>query len=227
MSIYDDENELENEGTESEPEEEPVEILTRGGSEEPESEDTESEEEENDMADPTPTPRGKLPRGAYLLYIQTDFDFEGGDPTAAASANWFVIGKDVSDLSVELNSDTEVIKNILDETSVVDNGYEPSFDVDTYYAAPTDGAIYTHLKDIMMNRKTGDACRTRVLEVLVDQDNADSYDAWVEEVIVKPTSYGGEQGGVRIPYNVSFAGNRVKGTVTYSGKVPTFVPPQS
>ena len=186
--------------------------------------DENEDEEENDMADPTPTPRGKLPRGAYLLYIQTDFDFEGGDPTAAASANWSVIGKDVSDLSVELNSDTEVIKNILDETSVVDNGYEPSFDVDTYYANPSDGAIYTHLKDIMMNRKTGDACRTRVLEVLVDQDNANSYDAWVEEVIVKPTSYGGAQGGVRIPYKVSFTGNRVVGSVTFSGKVPTFSP---
>lgn len=216
-------NELESEGTDTEPTEEPEEINnTRSG------ENNENDEqEETVMADPTPTPRGKLPRGAFLLYIETDFDFEGGTPTEVSSANWFVIGKDVSDLSVELNSNTEVIKNILDETSVQDNGYEPSFDVDTYYAAPTDGAIYTHLKDIMMNRKTGDACRTRVLEVIVDQENAQSYEAWCEEVIVKPTSYGGEQGGVRIPYNVSFAGNRVKGTVTFSGKVPTFAPPQA
>lgn len=191
--------------------------------------DENDEQEETEMADPTPTPLGRLARSAFLLYVETDFDFEEGTPTAATAANWFLIGKDVSDLSIELNSNTEMIKNILDETSVQDNGYEPSFDVDTYYATPTDGAIYTHLKDIMMNRKTGDACRTRVLEVIIDQANptGGSYEAWVEEVIVKPTSYGGAQGGVRIPYSVSFAGNRVKGTVTFSGKVPTFVLPQS
>ena len=185
---------------------------------------TNNEEEENDVS--TPNPLGRLKRGALLHYVETDFDFEATTPTAATAANWFLIGKDVEDLSVEMNANTETIKNILDEANVQDNGYEPSLDVDTYYATPTDGAIYTHLKDIMMNRKTGDACRTRVLEVLVDQSEG-PYDAWVEEVIVKPTSYGGATGGVRIPYSVSFAGNRVKGTVTFTGKVPTFTPPQS
>lgn len=189
--------------------------------------DTETEEttEQEETIMSTPTPLGKLKRSALLHYLETDFDFEA-TPTAVTSANWYLIGKDVEDMSVELNADTETTKNILDETSITDRGYEPSVSVDTYYATPTDGAIYTHLKDIMMNRKTDDACRTRILEVLVDQSEG-PYDAWVEEVIVKPTSYGGAQGGVRIPYTVSFAGNRVKGTVTFSGKVPTFAPPQA
>ena len=196
------------------------EVLTEPGDTEPEET---NEEEETIMS--TPTPLGKLKRSALLHYLETDFDFEA-TPTAVTSANWYLIGKDVEDMSVELNAETETTKNILDETSVTDKGYEPSVSVDTYYATPTDGAIYTHLKDIMMNRKTDDACRTRILEVLIDQSEG-PYDAWVEEVIVKPTSYGGAQGGVRIPYTVAFAGNRVKGTVTFTGKVPTFAPPQA
>lgn len=192
--------------------EEPV-VLRSGG-------DNENNNEEDDDVS-TPNPLGKLKRSALLHYIATNFDFTASTPTAATAATWYLIGKDVEDLSVELNSDTETTKNILDEVSVQDNGYEPSVDVDTYYATPTDGDIYTKLKDIMMNRKTGDACRTYILEVIVDTDGT-IHDAWVEEVIVKPTSYGGATGGVRIPFNISFAGNRQQGTVTFSGKVPTF-----
>ena len=185
-----------------------------------ENENTENNnEEENDV--PTPNPLGKLKRSNLLHYIATNFDFTSSTPTAATSATWYLIGTDVEDMSVEMNSDTETIKNILDEVSVQDNGYEPSIDVDTYFAKPTDGDIYTKLKDIMMNRKTGDACRTYILEVLIDTDGT-THDAWVEEAIVKPTSYGGATGGVRIPYNIAFSGNRQQGTVTFSGKVPTF-----
>ena len=147
---------------------------------------------------------GKLKRSAMLTYLDATF---GG-----ASANYFLIGKDVEDLSVGLNPSTEPKKNILDETSVVDNGYEPSFDVDTYYADPSDGVFYEKIKDIAMNRLTGDDCKTTVLEVLIDKTEA-PYDAWIEDVIVKPQSYGGPQGGISIPYNVAFCGNRRKVTV--------------
>lgn len=191
--------------------------------------DDNNNEEDDDMPT-TPNPLGKLKRSALVHYIATNFDFNTSSPTAAASATWKIIGKHVSDMSVNLNAQTESIKNILDETEVIDNGYEPDFDVDTYYATPTDGDFYTKIKAIAMERLTGDACRTYVLEFIVDTDANPSdpgYEAWVEEVIVKPTSYGGEQGGVSIPFKVSFAGNRVKGTVTISNGVPTFVPPQS
>lgn len=186
--------------------------------------ENENEEEANEVS--TPNPLGKLERKGLLHYIATDFDFENDTPTAAAAATWYLLGKDISDLSVELNPDTEAIKNILDETSVQDNGYEPSIDVDTYYANPKDGEIYAKLKDIMMNRKGGDACRTYILEVIIDTDGT-THDAWVEEVIVKPTSYGGATGGVRIPFQITFAGNRQQGTATISNKVPTFAPANS
>ena len=156
---------------------------------------------------------GKLKRSAHLFYIDTSF---GG-----STPSWFLVGKDVEDMSVELNPDTEVVKNILDETTVNDNGYEPSISVDTYFAKPSDGAFYTKIKDIAMNRLTGDACRTKVLEVLVDKTTG-PYDAWVEDAVIKPQSYGGAQGGVRIPYNVHFDGNRTQGTATLADRVPTF-----
>lgn len=157
----------------------------------------------------------KLKRSALLHYLDSTF---GGQTPA-----WFIIGKDVEDLSVELNPDTETVKNILDESTVNDNGYEPAFDVDTYFANPSDGEFYEKIKDIAMNRKTGDECKTKVLEILIDKTSG-PYDAWIEDCIVKPQSYGGAQGGVRIPYNVTFSGNRQKGTVTIVDRVPTFTP---
>ncbi len=159
----------------------------------------------------------KLKRSALLHYIDESFDVSA----AASAASWFLIGKDVEDMSVNLNPATTQKKNILDETSVEDEGYEPSFEVNTYFADPSDGVFYEKLKDITMNRKTGDACKTRILEVLIDKASG-PFDAWVEDVVVKPQSYGGAQGGVRIPYNVAFCGNRQKGTVAITGKKATF-----
>ena len=111
---------------------------------------------------------GKLKRSAMLTYI--DASFGGQTPS------WFLIGKNIQDMSVELNPDAQVVKNILDETVTEDNGYEPSFSADTYYAN-TNEPIYEKLKDIMMNRKTGEDCRTKVLEVLVDKTEG-PFDAW-------------------------------------------------
>lgn len=156
---------------------------------------------------------GKLNRSHLLHYIDSAF-------SAASAASWYLLGKDIEDVSVELNPDTSSKKNILDETSVEDNGYEPALDLDTFYADPDD-PLYEKLKDIMMNRKTGDACKTKIMEVIIDKTTG-AYDAWTEDVIVKPQSYGGPQGGVNIPFNITFAGNRTKGTVTFSDTVPTF-----
>lgn len=156
---------------------------------------------------------GKLKRSAHLFYIDTTF---GG-----TTPNWYLVGKDVEDMSIELNPDVETKKNILDETTVNDNGYEPSISVDTYYANPSDGEFYTKIKNIAMNRLTGDECKTKVLEVVVDKTTG-PYDAWIEDAVIKPQSYGGPQGGISIPYNVHFDGNRKQGTATLANKVPTF-----
>lgn len=162
------------------------------------------------MSDPNPV--GKLKR-SYLLHF-IDSTFGGQTPS------WFLIGRDISDMSVALNPDTSVKKNILDQTVTEDNGYEPSISADTYYANTGD-AIYSKLKDIAMNRKTGDDCKTKVMEVLIDTDGA-THDAWVEDCVVKPQSYGGGSGAVNIPYNIYFDGNRTSGTATKTGTPPAW-----
>lgn len=157
--------------------------------------------------------KGKLNRSHLKHYVDTTM---GG----TNSPKWQVIGKNTDDASVALNPTTETTKNVLDETEVNDNGYEPSLEIGTYYANPSD-AIYTQLKDIAMNRKVGDDCKTTVLEVLIDKTES-PFDAWVEDVYIKPQSYGGSQTGVNIPYTITFAGNRKQGTVTFANGVPTF-----
>lgn len=150
-----------------------------------------------------------LKRSALVHYLDATFTIR--DETDVWTPTWFKIGKHIDDMSVEMNPDTEKIKNIWDENEMKDNGYEPDMEADPYYANPSD-SIYEKLKDITMNRLTGDDCKTTILEVLIDNDDG-SYDAWVEDVYVKPNSYGGPQGGVNIPYTTTFAGNRVQGTV--------------
>lgn len=147
------------------------------------------------------------------------------DATPSSTATWFKIGKDVEDMSVDMNATIETKKNILDETSVQHTGYEPSFSVDTYYADPSD-AIYDLVEGIALQRLKGDACKTKVLEAVIEDTTAASHEAYTEDVIIEVTSYGGAQGGVAIPYTVHFAGNRVAGTVAIASTtgVPTFTP---
>ena len=160
---------------------------------------------------------GKLTRSHLRHFIDSTF---GG-----ATAAWFILGKDIEDMSMELNPSTTTTKNILDETSVTDEGFEPSMTADPYYADPDD-AIYPKLKEIAFERKKGDECKTKYLEVIIDKTEG-PFDAWVEDCIVKPTAYGGSQGGINIPFTVTPCGNRIKGTAAVSGGTVTFTPSSS
>lgn len=165
----------------------------------------------------------KLERKALAHYLGTSFDV---DTTAATAETWFLIGADLEDFSVELNADIETKKNILGETSVRDKGYEPKASVGTYYANSSD-AIYDKLRSIAMQRTKGDVCKTWLLEVFISDTSASTNEAYVEEVLVKPTSYGGSTDGISIPYDIYFCGNRQKGTVAFASGVPTFTKTQS
>lgn len=156
----------------------------------------------------------KLTRGAYRTFLDATF---GGTGTP----NWWRVGKYSEELSVEMNPDVSSVKNVWDETTVEDNGYEPSMDVDTYYADPTD-SIYPKLLDITMNRLKGDSCKTKILEMVVEDTEDTSHKAWIEDVVVKPKSYGGNNAGFGIPFSVTFDGNRVEGTVVITDKKPVF-----
>lgn len=154
----------------------------------------------------------KLKRSALAHYFKQD----------VLSSEWFLIGKDIEDMSVEMNGSFETTTNILDETSVSDTGYAPSISVSPYYANPDD-SVYEFLKDLALNRKSGDQAKAKLLEVLIDDTSAEQHDAWEEDAIIEINNYGGGTNGVTIEYTIHPNGNRKAGHVTIENKVPTFV----
>ena len=160
----------------------------------------------------------KLAREALMHYLDTTFK------RTIASAEWEILGDDIEEMSMEMNPDTEQTKNILGQTKTKDNGYEPTMDADPFYADP-EKKLYPKLRDIALERKKGAACQTLMLEVIVEDDEAANHLAFVQEVIVKPNSYGGDTGGFNIPFTVSEDGARTKGYVTATSLAtgsPTF-----
>lgn len=149
----------------------------------------------------------KLEREALAHYLDYSFALN------PESATWEILGDDIEEMAVELNPDTETKKTILGKTVVTDNGYEPSMDADPYYADP-EKKLYPKIREIALDRLKGDKCKTLMLEVIVEDTDATSHLAYVQEVMVKPQSYGGDTSGVNIPFNVSENGNRIKGHVT-------------
>lgn len=160
----------------------------------------------------------KLERKALVHFLDSTFG------NVLTSAAWFKLGIDMEELAVNLNPDVASSKNVWGESRVTDNGYEPSIDADPYYANP-DEAIYPKLRSIAMDRTIGDKCKTLIMEVIVEDTEDTNHLAYVEEVIVKPQSYGGGTSGINIPYNVSFNGGRKKGYVSatsLASGTPTF-----
>lgn len=149
----------------------------------------------------------KLNREALAHYL--DYSFK----RVISTATWEIIGDDIEEMSYELNPDMETVKNILGQTKTKDNGYEPTMDADPFYADP-EKKLYPKIRDIALDRKKGDECKTLMLEVIVENTGATNHLAYVQEVIVKPQSYGGDTGGFNIPFQVSEDGKRTKGYVT-------------
>ena len=138
------------------------------------------------------------------------------DVNSSSTSSWEVIGDDIEEMSVELNTDTNQFKNILGQTKVKDNGYTPSISAEPFYADPS-SELYKILRDIALDRKKNDDCRALLLEVIVEDTSSSSHLAYVSEVVVKPTSYGGNAtDGVNIPFTIMENGDRIKGTVSFS-----------
>ena len=147
----------------------------------------------------------KIERKYLAHFIDSSF---GGTPSYGR------LGKDLEELNIELNPDQESTKNIIGETSVNVRGYEPEYDVETYYCYEGD-ALYTQLLSIVNNRSTGSQLATTVIDAILDTDGTVA-SAYKEDVLVVPQSIGGDTGGMQIPFNVYYNGNRgsVTGTIT-------------
>lgn len=144
----------------------------------------------------------KIARKYLAHYLDANF--------GSGTANYVRLGKDLEELNEDLSPDVETGKNILGESTVQHNGYEVQSEVDPFYADPDDD-LYEPIAEIANERKTGAACETTKVDVLYNEDGTVEY-AYKEDVVVVPTSIGGDTSGVQIPFTIYNRGNRVKGT---------------
>lgn len=156
---------------------------------------------------------GKIAR-KYMAHL-LDASFGGTTP------EWYRLGEDLEDFSVDMNPDTEVKKNILGDTTFNHNGYEPSADSDPFYARVGD-PLFEKLQNIVDTQANDDTCKTAALEVhLWDGNETSGFVAYKQECYVVPTSYGGNTSGYQIPFSVNYVGKKVKGTYNPSTKTFT------
>lgn len=153
---------------------------------------------------------GKLNREALAHYLDTVWNKKVAD---VSKAKFEILGEDIEEMSVELNPETEQKKNILGQTKTTDKGFTPSMSADPWYAN-TESGLYPHMRDIVFEQLSGDERKTLLLEVIVEDTEATTHTAYLREVKVTPTSYGGGVEGFNIPFTVDFDGASEKGTVT-------------
>lgn len=151
----------------------------------------------------------KSERKCYALYVDAAFSAD------YSATEYKIIGHDLESLSVELNPTVETFRNILGQNGVRHEGYEPSIDVDTFYHRAKE-ALEAKVLELAMARKAGDACKTSCVEVVYEmaEDGVSAPEvihAYREDILVVPTSYGGDTTGFQTPFQINFSGNRVSG----------------
>ncbi len=138
-----------------------------------------------------------------------------------------LIGKDMDDLSIETNPDTEQKKNILGETNFTHNGYTPSLAVE--YVARSEDAIYEPLQKIADTLAVDDESITAELIVATLTDEVKESDVksltgkgFKVPVRLVVDNDGGSTSGYGISFTAYESGNRVQGTVIVSNREPVF-----
>ena len=152
----------------------------------------------------------KAERKYLAHYLDGNFD------TTYENTNYVRIGKDLDTFGVELSPTIESSANIIGESSVKHSGYASTASASPVYYE-YDDTLTEKLMEIAMLRSSGDACKTSYVEVLLKpgasaSDTPTVVRAVREDVLLIPTSYGGDTTGVQVPFTVNFNGNRVEGT---------------
>ena len=139
---------------------------------------------------------------------------------------WERIGKDLEELNIELNAESEDKHNILGEVETIVSAYAATGSVEPYFARKGT-ALYTWLQSAIDNRKVLDDLKVEHMEVHAWETPtgtapALSYPAYKETAVLIPTSYGGDYNGYQIPFELHLQGDRTAGTFDVSTK--TFTP---
>ena len=143
----------------------------------------------------------------------------------AGNGGWEALGKDVDDLSKDLNPDTENTKNVLGETAFEHKGYQSTVGLDTYYMDPS-RLMYAHLLDVALTEKYDEASLlgyyAEAYFTSVDENaNTMTGYCYVRRAWIVPQSVGGNTAGFSIPITVNPQGTPEKKAITYDMKTNT------
>ncbi len=162
---------------------------------------------------------GKIERKYLAHYINCTA------PAASGTPEYERMGKDLEEYNVELSATVDKKKNILGETSVTLSSYEKSATVEPYYAEKGT-KLFTRLQSIVDNDLVLDDCNTDIIEVkLWETETNGAYPAIKEGAVIEVTSYGGDNTGYQIPYNLHYTGIKTQGyfnpiTKTFTEEAP-------
>lgn len=146
----------------------------------------------------------KIKRQFMVHYINTA---EPGE-----TAVYQRLGDDLEEYNVEMNANVDTKNNILGETSVILDSYQPQASVEPYYAE-IGTPLFERLQKIIDERQTLDDLKSDSVEVHTwEEATAGKYTAYREDTIIEVSSYGGDTTGYQIPFNLHHTGNRTKGT---------------
>lgn len=157
---------------------------------------------------------GKIKRKFMAHYINAALP-------SATSPSFVRLGDNLEEYKVEMNAKIDTKDNIIGETAVLLDSYQPQASVEPFYAKVGD-PLFTRLQQIVDERQTLDDLITQTVEVhLWEHPTAGKYTAYREDAIIEVTSYGGDTTGYQIPFNVHTTGGRVKGTFDLTTKTFT------
>jgi hypothetical protein len=142
--------------------------------------------------------------------------------TPTETATYEQLGLDLETLEVAMNLNVETTQNILGQSSInISNGTKTA-SVEPYFADEGTG-LHTLLQGFIDNQSELDDLQTDVVEVKkYESPTGDAYPAIKKTVKIEIVSYGGDNSGYQIPFNMHFTGVDVAGD--YDVVLGTFTP---
>ncbi len=140
-----------------------------------------------------------------------------------STPKWELVGRGVEDSSIELNPETESVKDItgVNETSV--NGWAPTQSFEPFTVRGGSELAYK-LHEIWLNKKPELLSQFEVMIVYayIDADTSKAFEAEVQKnCTINVTSIGGSA-YVDMPIEISYSNDSVRGKATIANGVPTF-----
>lgn len=135
---------------------------------------------------------------------------------------WELLGKGIEDSSIELNPETEEVKDILGVNEVSVTGWKPTQSFDPFTVRGGSKLAFK-LHDIWMNNTPELLSQFEMLTVYsYVGDTSTGYDADLQKnCTINPSSIGGSA-YVDMPIEVSYSNDKTRGTVKFAEGVPTF-----